>query len=323
MPLDIGAIRQGVQMRKLFQLAMVIVVAVSLPMMYNLVRQAHWEIEWWKAVLLILPDIGTVIAIIELNHSAEANELRGERNRLAESNNEISDQRNRLAEENNRLQQQLQELQTQRNEHLAEIAKNMQRPQTEAEIIAAKLRQYLGSPVVALNSDNGRWGGGPLIAEVSDENIVALFTPAGPGSQAFVVFANCKDVEVIEIPVGGCPIQVKVNKRYGDFIQLGEIKRWEERRTLAAIPEFERGPVAFNAKFGKQGTSETRTLFVYSHKNRVNSFQLVASTGEQFVGNNKEVSIRFLSQQVAYLSEGFNRSTAGTGESPYPLYICN
>src|SRR5579862_8605989 len=100
----------------------------------------------------------------------------------------------------------------------------MQRTQAEAEIIAAKLRQHRGSPVVALNSDDSRWGGGPLIAEVSDENIVVLFTPAGPGSQAFVVFANCKDVEVIEIPVGACPIQVKVNKRYGDFIQLGETK---------------------------------------------------------------------------------------------------
>jgi len=164
-------------MRKLLQLAMLIVVAVSLPMIYNLVRQAHWEIEWWKAVLLILPDIGTVIAIVELNHSAEANELRGERNRLAESNNEICDQRIRLAEENNRLQQQLQDLQTERNEHLAQIAKNMQRPQTEAEIVAAKLRQHLGSPVVALNSDNSRWGGGPLIAEVTDENIVAEDVP--------------------------------------------------------------------------------------------------------------------------------------------------
>jgi hypothetical protein len=48
---------------------------------------------------------------------------------------------------------------------------------------------------------------------------------------------------------------------------------------------------------------------------------LEASTGERFIGNNKAVSIRFLSQQVEYLSDGFQRSTAGTGESRYPLFI--
>jgi hypothetical protein len=302
-------------------------------MLYNLLRDAQWAHSWVKSTLVMLPELGTVIAVFELHHSAKANELRNERNELAKVNNELQSaqntlaednntlaaENNRLAEENNELQR---ELQSERNKHLAEIARQMQRPQTEAEINAAKLRQHLGSPVVALNGDNSRWGGGPLIGEVSDRNIVALFSPAQQGSQAFVVFADCKDIEIIDIASGACPLQVKVNKRYGDFVQLGEIKRWEDRKNPVAIPVFERGPAAYHVHFGKPGSSETRALFVYSSKDGANSFQLEASTGEQFVGNNKEVSIRFLSKQVEYLSEGFRRGTAGTGESRYPLFVC-
>jgi hypothetical protein len=305
--------KQGANMKRILQVFLSIVAILSAVILYNLLRDAQWAHSWLKSMLVMLPELGTVIAIFELHHSEKANELRRERNELAKTNND-------LAEKNNQLQAQLQ---TERNEHLAEIAKRMQRPQTVGERNATKLRERIGSQIVAINSDNSRWGGGPLIAEVSDDNIVALFTPAGPGSQAFVVYAECKDVEVIEIPFGACPIQVKVNKRYGDFVQLGEIRKWEDRRAPAANPEFEKGPMAYNAQYGKQGTSETRTLFIYSHRNRTNSFQLVASTGEQFIGNNKDVSIRFLSQQVAYMSEGFHRTTAGTGESPYPLYISN
>jgi hypothetical protein len=276
----------------------------------------------------MLPELGTVIAIFELEHSAKANVLRKERNELERINIELQEARNTLAESNNTLfaannmlAEENKRLQSERNEHLAEIAKHMQRPQTEAEINAIKLRNHLGSPIIALNSDNSRWGGGPLIAEVSDNNIVAFFHPAQRGSQAFVIYADCKDLEVIEIAQGACPLQVKVNKRYGNFIPLGEITKWEDHRKSAAMPVFDRGPVAYHIQFGKQGSSETRTLFIYTSKDGTNLFQLEASTGEQFVGNNKEVSIRFLSKQVDYLSDGFQRGTVRTGESHYPLFI--
>jgi glutaredoxin len=281
----------------------------------------------------MLPELGTVIAVFELHHSAKANELRNERNKLANANNKLQEAQNTLAEDNNTLaaennrlaegNNELQrKLQSERNEHLAEIARQMHRPQTEAEKNAVKLRQHLGSPVVALNGDNGRWGGGPLIAEVTDDNIVAIFCPAQQGSEAFVVYADCKDLEVIENPIGSCPLQVKVNKRYGSHIQLGEIKRWEDRKTPSAEPAFERGGAAYNAQFKKPESPETRTLTIYTSKDGANSFLLEASTGKPFVGNNKAVSIRFLSQQVEYLSDGFQRSLAGTGESRYPLFVC-
>jgi hypothetical protein len=320
-------------MRRTLQIFLCVVAVVSGIMLYNLLRDAQWAHSWLKSALVMLPELGTVIAVFELHHSAKANELRNERNELAKANNELQEARNtlagdnntlaaennRLAEENNELQR---KLQSERNEHLAEIARQMQRPQTQAEINAAKLRKYLGSPVVALESNNSGWPGDPLIAEVTDDNIVAFFHAARQGSQAYVVYADCKDLEVIEIPTGSCPIQVKVNKRYGNFLQLGEIKKWEDRKTPHAMPAFERGGAAYNAQFKKPGSPETRTLSVYTSKDGANSFLLEASTGERFVGNNKAVSIRFLSQQVEYLSDGFQRGTAGTGESRHPLFIC-
>jgi len=320
-------------MRRVLQISLGVIAIVSGIMLYNLLRDAQWAHSWLKIALVMLPELGTVIAVFELHHSAKANELRNERNELAKANNDLQGTQNNLAEdnntlagENNRLTEEnnglQRKLQSERNEHLAEIARQMQRPQTEAEINAGKLRQHIGRPVVALNGDNSRWGGGPLIAEVTDDNIVALFNPAQQGSQAFVVHADCKDLEIIEIPLGACPLQVKVNKRYGDFIQLGEIKSWEDRKAPSAIPVFERGSAAYNAQYRKPGSPETRALTIYTSKDGANSFLLESSTGERFVGNNKSVSIRFLSRQVEYLSDGFQRSTAGTGESQYPLFVC-
>jgi hypothetical protein len=185
----------------------------------------------------MLPEVGTLVAIVELHHSGEANKLQEERNMLAKTNNDLEDARNQLADQNNKLvaaRNELAEeyaelqrqLQTERNQHLAVIAKQMQRPQTVAERNAAKLRDHLGSPVVVFNDDNSRWGTTPQIAEVSDGNIFALFQPMQMGSHAFVVYADCKDVEVVEAAQGACPLQVKVNKRYGNTIQLGEITKW-------------------------------------------------------------------------------------------------
>jgi hypothetical protein len=318
-------------MRRVLQIFLGIVAVVSGIMLYDLLRDAQWAHSWFKSILVMLPELGTIIAVFELHHSAKANELRNERNELAKANNDLQGAQNKLAEENNtlagennRLAEENNELhrklQSERNEHLAEIARQMQRPQTQAQINADKLRQHLGRPVVALNSDNSSWPGGPVIAEVSDDNIVAFFHPA-QGSQAFVVYADCKDLEVIEIPMGACPLQVKVNKRYGNFVQLGEIKQWEDRKTPSAMPAFDRGGVAYDAQFRKPASSETRTLLIYTAKDGTNSFLFEASTGDRFVGNNKAVSIRFLSQQVEYFSEGFQRNTAGTGESHYPLFI--
>ena len=313
-------------MKRVLQVSLGVVAIVSGIMLYNLLRDAHWAHSVLKSILVMLPEFGTVIAVFELHHSAKANELRNERNELAKANNLLEDVRNALAASNNKLAEEYKELQrqvqTERNEHLAEIARQIQRPKTVAERNASKLREYLGSPVVVFNGDDSRWAGTPQIAEVSDGNIVALFLPMQQGSQANVIHADCRDIEIVEIAQGSCPLQVKVNRRHGNPIQLGEITKWEDRKTPSATPLFERGGFAYNAQFRKPGSPETRKLSIYSSKDGANSFLLEASTGERFVGNNKAVSIRFLSQQVEYFSDGFQSNGASTGESRHPLFVC-
>jgi len=304
-------------MRRVLQVFLSTVVVVSGVILYNLLRDAQWAHSWAKTILVTLPEIGTIIAVFELHHSAKANELRIERNELAEANNSLAAANNELAEENNELQR---KFQAERNEHLAEIARQMHRPQTAAERNASKLREHLGSPVLVLNNDNSR-AGTPQIAEASGGNIVALFQPTQHGSQASVIYADCEDVELIEIAQGACPLQVKVRKRYGSPVQLGEITKWEDRRTPVAVPTFERGGTAHHAHFRKPGSPETRSLLIYSSKDGANSFQLEASTGEQFVGDNKAVSIRFLSQQVEYLADGFVHNGGGSGATKHPLFL--
>jgi hypothetical protein len=51
------------------------------------------------------------------------------------------------------------------------------------------------------------------------------------------------------------------------------------------------------------------------------SFLLEASTGERPVGDNVEISKRFMLVVVEYLAAGFNMSSSGTGGSPHRLYI--
>jgi hypothetical protein len=321
-------------MKRVVQAVLIVVVIISGIMLCNLLREAQWAHSWVKTVLVMLPEVGTVIAVFELHHSAKANELRKERNELAKNNNDLEDARNTLMEKNNavaqannKLTEQNTELQrrldTQRNEHLAEIAKQVQRPQTVAERNATKLRPYIGSPVTVLNSDDSRWGGSTQIAEIAEDNILALFQPMQQGSQAFVVYADCGELEVLEIARGACPIQIKLNKRYGaSHVPLGEVTRWENRRTPAATPRFDRGGTAINARYSKPGSSETRTASIYSSKDGSNSFLLETSSGEQLVGDNKVVSIRFLSLQVGYYSEGFQRMEIGNNPTTFRLFVC-
>lgn len=306
-------------MRRTLQVLLGVVVLVSGVVLYSVLRDANWAHSWLKSLLVMLPEVGTIVAIVESHHAAKANELRGERNELAKLNNDLDKVRNDLLERNTAL---LGELDAKRNAHLQEIARQVQRPQSLADRNAAKLRQFVGRPVAVTNRDNSRWGTPPLIAEVSDDGIVALFLPARQGSQATVTFADCADIEITDIPRGDCPVQIKVNKLHGGLVQLGEITRWEDRRTAAAAPNFERGGTAFDARYTKPGTSDARTAFIYSSRDGSNSFLLETSTGERFVGDNKAVSIRFLSQQVEYLSDGFRRAGMGTGQSPFPLFVC-
>lgn len=295
---------------RILQIALVFVCAVSGIMLFNLLRDGHWMNSSWKSILMFLPEAGLIFAVFELEHSAKANELREQLNGLVKSNSD-------LTKANAELQAKLDH---QRNERLAEIAKGVQRPQSLAERNALKLRQYVGEPVAVRNHDGSRWGIAPSLAEISDDNIAALFLPA-QGSQATAQYVECDQLEILEVPQGNCRVQLTVKRYYGSVMQLGEIKRWEDRKTPAAAPIFEKGVAVVTASFTKPGSSERRELFIFAAKDGTNSFMLESSVDGRFIGDNRAVSIRFLSLQVELFAAGFQRSGFGTGGGPHPLFV--
>lgn len=290
-------------MKRILQVVLGLVVIISGIVLYNLLRDVNWAHSWLKSILVMLPEIGTIIAIIELSHSAEANKLREERNKIAFENNELK-----------------KELDAERNKHLAKIAEQVQRPLARADRISEQLKQYCGKKVSVRNYDDTGWGISPEIAEISDGNIVALFLPAQPGSQASATYINCEDLDIFEIQEGDCPVRIKLKKK-GELVTLGEIVKWEDRKVASIQQRFERGDVVCNARYTKQGSSEIKDILIYASRDGANWFQLTNSNGEQFIGNNKDVSIRFLVQEVNFLAEGFQRTSFGSGSSKFQLFV--
>jgi hypothetical protein len=265
-------------------------------LLHTPIRNFLWIHPWWHSALLVVPTIA--MAVVALCHSREANMLRTEANRLRG------------------------ELDTERNKHLQRIAKNTEKPVTQAERNAETLRRHLRAKVT-VSEEDGNWGSAPEIVEVSDDYIVTLFTPRDHSSSAaWCVKVYCGDLEITDIPQGSCPLRLKVLKRYGPDVQLGEITKWEDRFQAAANPTFAKGGIAYHAAYSKPGSSERRSLYVYASTDGANSFILEASTGERVIGNNKEVSKRFMALQIEYEAAGFRRSSSATGASPHPLFIC-
>jgi hypothetical protein len=295
--------------RKLFAICSLVGLALVLVLFHSEIKEFFSSHSWWEDTLVALAGIvAPVVAYFELRHSGEANELRREANRLR-------------AEEV-RLQDMIGGLEAEKAGHLAQIAANLQRPITPAERNAEILRRHIGACVSVTEGTNSGWPSTPLIAEVNEANIATLFTPsAGSNPQATGVPVDCGELDIVEIPNGSCPLRLHVRRRYGSTIQLGEITRWEDRVLPQAAPRFNKGSSVYYLMFTKQGSSDTRALYVYASADGSNSFLLEASTGERVVANNVEISKRFVLLAIDYLAAGFNRGNSGTGGSPHRLYI--
>jgi hypothetical protein len=285
---------------------------VVVGLFYSDIKDFIWAHPWWQSALAASPEIAlAVFAWIESRHSGEANKLRAEAN-------DLRAEANRLRARNAELTS---ELDTERNKHLQQIADNTRKPVTRAQRNADLLRKHLRA-TVTVTEGQGNWGGiTPEIVEVKDD-VVTLFLPRSAfSSQAGCVRVHCDDLEISDIRRGSFPLQLKILKRYGPDVWLGEITRWEDRDRPAATPTFAKGDVAYHAEFVKPGSPERRTLAIFKSKDGTNSFLLEASTGEKPIGDNVEISKRFMMMFVEYEAAGFRRGNAGIGVSPYPLYI--
>ena len=135
---------------------------------------------------------------------------------------------NRLREDANQLQADANQLRDELNESMGRIAHNTAKVLTEAERNADRLRKRLGQ-YSHISEGNGTWGAnGAQIVEVSDDSVVTLFVPAGySSSSAWAQMVRCEKLHLVEPPSG--LVQIKILERYGDVIQLGDIRRWEDR----------------------------------------------------------------------------------------------
>ena len=193
--------------------------------MIQTIRLFLWTHPWWHAAVVLVPPVlvAAFFSWRELRHSAEANRLRREANRLREESHTFTA---RIAE----LQNERNQLERERNTAMEKIAENTKRPRTQAEVNALKLRKYLRQ-TAHVTEGGGYWGGGAEIAEISEDNIVTLFCPASySSSSAFAVCVHCDDLQIVETPTGSGSLQIRVLKRYGEAIQLGELRKWDDRR---------------------------------------------------------------------------------------------
>jgi hypothetical protein len=222
-------------------------------------------------------------------------------------------------DENDKLQAELDEA---RNEHLASIARNTERPLSRAESNAVLLRKYLGELAV-ISEGTGTWGAAAQVAEVNDDNVVTLFTPRTYPitSTAWSTTIRCEELAVYEIPQGACKIRINVFKRYGQVVQLGEITKWEDRWQGASADNFKKGTLACQASFSKGGSPGIRTINIYSSQDGANLFRLESTTGERFTADNGEISKRFLVMQVDYLAAGYLKKGFRQGESQHRLFV--
>lgn len=278
--------------------------------------------SWWQDALVFLAGLAVpVLAGFELRHSGEANALRRDANRLRAEEVRLQRTIGGLEAEKAGYLGRIAQLEQERNDHLKDIAANTQRPVSQAERRAAILRQHLGTNVVVSESRGiGAWAS-PEIVEVRDDCVVALFSPHSSSSGAArCVYVHCDDLEIVELPSG--LLQLRVLKRYGDPVNLGEITKWEDRFQQAANPTFAKGGYVCHAEFNKPGSPEKRSLYVYASRDGTNSFVLEASTGEKIVADNVEISKRFVLMEVEYRAAGFTHGGSGqSGGSPYPIFI--
>ncbi len=299
-------------MKQVFAIAAVTVWVFAFVLLRSAIKDFLWAHPWWHSFLVAVPTIALpILAYFELRHSGEANSLRNEANRLRAEANVL----------HGRIASLTAELDAERNKHLQQIANNTKKPITQAERNAETLRKHLRANVT-VSEGQGGWSSTPEIVEVSDDNIVTLFTPRGHSSSAaWCVKVYCGDLEITDIPQGSCPLRLKVLKRYGADVQLGEITKWEDRFQPAASLTFAKGGMAYHATYSKPGSSERRTLYAYASKDGTNSFLLEASTGERVIGDNEEISKRFSVLQIEYEAAGFERTGSGTGGSLHRLFI--
>jgi hypothetical protein len=292
------------------------------------IRLFFWTHPWWHAALIIVPPIAlsTVLGLRELSHSKEANRLRSEANRYLAEANRLGEEAARANEQANQAREEANRLREHAKNAVVRIADNTTPAQTQADRNAVKLRKYLRQRA-SVSEGNGHWGAmGAEIVEVSEDNVLTLFTPAGyTSTSAFAVYVQCDELQIIEQPVGGCPVQIKVLKRYGETLHLGEIRKWEDKATPSSKP-LPRGNTVYHANFTLPGSSQRRSIHIYAPTDGNPQYTLVSfadaqESGVWYGSTSVEISKKFAILQIDWRAEGYQYGGGGSGGSSERLFL--
>jgi hypothetical protein len=302
---------------------------------WDVARLWLWIHPWWHATILFGTPIviSTILGVWGLHHSREANRLSKEANVLRQDAIRIGEEQKKsvsrieqLQGDRNNLQTELNKLQAERNQTLGKIAHNTAKPLSQSDRNAAKLRKYKGERAYVTNSDGSNWGSmGSVIAEVDEDNILTLFTPSGPSSsQAFGICVQADNLHIVEVPMGGCAVQITILERYGNAINYGEAKSWLERST-APTKNLPRGNNVFNAKYRKDGIAAQRGIYVYAPTDGNPNYSLVTfdkdnqeETGVFYCAGAKDLAAKFYVVQLDWMTDKW-RFNGGTG--PGSLFL--
>jgi len=297
-------------MKRAFAISVVAELSIALLLLHSDIKDFLWTHPWWHSFLVLVPTISVpILAALELVHSREANRLRADLGKRVA----------RIGE----LQTELNTLQDERNKSLNKIAINTERRLSEADRNAAVLRKYLGKSAQVTEGANS-WGSmGAVVAEVNDNNIATLFVPSGfASSQAFGQRVRCDKVQIVEEPVGSCPVQIHILERYGGPTSYGEAKSWEERSARSnAMQQVPHGRNVFAVSYRKDGTSTKRGVYIYQSTDGSPNYSLVAFEDLEKPQTTAwylpkiEIEKRFAILQLEWLNSGW-RYDGGSGSGP-------
>jgi hypothetical protein len=310
-------------MRRVATIAVIAEFCIVAVLLQNDIKDFIWTHPWWHSFLVAIPGIAApILAYLELQHSREANSLRGEANTERARANALQEEQNKSVQQIADLKK---ELDAERNKHLQQIAVNTQRPLTEAEVNGRILKKYINK-CAEVTEKGSSWGAtGAIVAEVNDNNVLTLFCPAGyHTARAYGQPVKCDKLHVIEVPVGGCALKIDIIERYGTHTDYGDAKSWEERHFQPTHVEMPRGQNVFNAQYRKNGSSVLRNIYVYASTDGSASYTMTTMENMQetdsWYSSKLDIEKKFAVIQVEWADAGY-RYDGGGGSGTLNLFV--
>lgn len=310
-------------MRRVFVYAVLADLVIAGMLLYNQIKAFLASHPWWVSAIAALPEIAVpILAWFELRHSKEANGLRTEANNHRIRANTLQEEQNKSVHQIADLKK---ELDAERNKHLQQIAANVQRPPSEAEVNARILKKYIGQRAEITEKGNS-WGAmGAIVAEVNENNILTLFCPVGyHTSRAYGQTVKCDKLNVTEVRVGACELKIDILERHGSHTDYGEAKSWDERHLQPTHVGMPRGVNVFNAQYRRDGSPTLRHINVYASTDGSSNYTMVTMENMQetssWYSSKLDIEKKFAVVQVEWADEKYFHN-GGSGSGPLNLFI--